>query len=70
MMLDRYAAGRTLSTETTEVVCRNCGRKRHAVWVVARLLPKDKEGRHFTEVCHECLNEDRLSRGIARSKAP
>ncbi len=68
-MLDNYAAGRMVATETAEVVCRNCGRKRHAVWVVARLLPKDDEGRPYTEVCHECLNEDRVGRGVVRLRS-
>ncbi|MCL5736547.1 MAG: hypothetical protein ACYC1C_03490 [Chloroflexota bacterium] len=62
MMIDRYETQRPAMNETVEVICRNCGRKRHAVWVVARLLRKNEEGQFYTEVCHECLNEDPLHR--------
>jgi hypothetical protein len=66
MIPENYSGGRSLMTETVEIVCRNCGRKRYAVWTVARLLPKDEEGRPATEVCHECLNDDRVGRGLVR----
>ena len=68
-MLDKYASAKTVATETVELVCRNCGRKRRAVWVVARLLPRDTEGHPFTEVCHECLNEGRMSGGSVKVRS-
>lgn len=70
MMPNNYPPGRTLGVETGEVICQNCGRKRQAVWVVARLFPRDAEGRPYTEVCHECLNVDRVGKGLVRVRTP
>jgi hypothetical protein len=64
MLPDNYPAAKSLGPETTEVICRNCNRKRQAVRAVARLLPQNEDGVHYTEVCHECLNEERDTRGV------
>lgn len=69
-MLENYGVQGPVLTDVMEVVCRNCGRKRLAMRVVARLLPRDGEGRPFTEVCHECLNEEKLTRRKGRSRTP
>ena len=61
-MLDNYGAPSPIVHDSLIIVCHNCGRTRRAVRLVARLLPKDEEGKPYTEVCHECLNEERLAR--------
>ena len=68
MIPDNYPGGKAIGPETAEVICRNCNRKRQAVKTVARLLPHDEQGRYFTEVCHECLNEERVDGGMGRIK--
>jgi hypothetical protein len=67
-MLENYGAQNPITLDTLEVVCRNCGRSRRAVRVVARMLPKDDQGRPYTEVCHDCLNEERLVHRKSRPK--
>jgi hypothetical protein len=69
-VLENYGAQSPVLTDVLEVLCRNCGRKRLAMRVVARLLPRDTEGRPYTEVCHECLNEESLTRRKSRAKTP
>jgi hypothetical protein len=66
MIPDNYDVNRSRTTNSIEVICRNCGRKRRAVWVVARLLPRNEQDQPFTEVCHSCLNEERSGRGAIR----
>ncbi|MCL4466439.1 MAG: hypothetical protein M1401_08405 [Chloroflexi bacterium] len=69
-MLENYGTPNPIGTDTIEVVCRNCGRTRRAVRVVARMLPMDEQGRAYTEVCHECLNEERLVHRKGRARTP
>lgn len=69
-MLENYGTQSPILTDVLEVVCHNCQRKRLAMRVVARLLPRDTEGRPYTEVCHECLNEEALTRRWGRARTP